>query len=213
MGYGSPDWETADTPSALRAAIAVLEQRERELLDATAETVERHGVRPDVPIATMPPAAQAELNPLTDRVHQVRGDLRDLRRRLAAIVPDEHGCYHLLDGSTARVASNGEPISAVGGVIYEEDGQTVDTSKRSDDWWRRHRRHLRVLSDRVRDERVARARCSSAAHASRVRPRARQHRCSVSRRSSSSSRTSGADPGSSDSDPASTADAAAGWWL
>lgn len=226
---GSPlDWDTfvaelesalnqaatraSNTPGRLRAAIAVLEDRECELLDASAETVARLGVCREVPIATMPAAAQAELNPLTDRIGYVRRELRELRRQLAAIVPDDHGQYHLLDGSTAQ-APLGAVISAVSGVIYVEAGETVDTSKRSDDWLRRHRRHVRELSDRVRVERVAHARrhCSTT-HASHVRPRPRRHRCSVTRRSSSSSRTAGQDPGS-DSDPASTASDAAGWWL
>jgi len=110
---------------------------------------------------------------------------------------EAHGWTIQPDGSYAKELSNGRVLSAFGGISYEEDGEIVDTSKRSDEWHRRHKRHLQDFGHRVRTKRLEKVR-------SRTRPapqrRAREHRPAAARRAASSSTTSSSDPG--DPDPA-----------
>src|SRR5829696_1953188 len=105
------------------------------------------------------------------------------------------------DGTSAKPQDNGKVLSVWGGIRYEEDGEIVDTSTRSDEWLQRHRRITREFGERVRAEQLAKAR---RARPARTRQCTREHRPATARRTSSSSRTSSADPGSdsSDSDPA-----------
>ena len=81
----------------------------------------------------------------------------------------------------------------------EDDGTVVDTSKRSDEWLRSHRRHVREFGARVRAERLQKVRRAGPAVAVRSRTRTRERRPGATRRTASSSTTSGNDP-SGDSD-------------
>ena len=99
------------------------------------------------------------------------------------------------DGTPAKALDNDRVISSYGGVRYEEDdGAIVDTSKRGEQWQRRHQRHVRKFGQRVRDERLQKVR--SRARLSPQRRARHEHRPGRARRAASSSTSSSADPGS-----------------
>jgi hypothetical protein len=110
------------------------------------------------------------------------------RQALEPAANEKHGWTLQEDGSYAKPSPNGKTISAYGGVRYEEDGEIVDTSTRSDQWHRRHRAVTRDFGTRVRAERLAKAR--SRTRAAVGQRRAREHRPRVARRTSSSSSSS-----------------------
>jgi hypothetical protein len=102
------------------------------------------------------------------------------------------------DGSHITLLPNGTPLTCWGGARWEEDGQVVDTSTRSEQWLENHRRLTRDFAARARGERLVTVRSRTRWAPQR---RAREHRPVATRRTSSSSRTSSADPGDSDGEP------------
>lgn len=151
----------------------------------------------------VPAREQTEPSPVEIKLNTLRWELRQwalVAARAGEFAANEaHGWTIMADGTCAKVLDNGKVLSAWGGVSYEEDGEIVDTSKRSDQWHKRHRTVTRQFGTRVRDERLTNAR-------SRTRPavgqqRAREHRPAATRRANSSSSTSSADPGDPEPEP------------
>jgi hypothetical protein len=185
-----------NAPTRLRNAIAACEAIERDLLRRSREAVERHGVRPDVPISTMPAEAQDELNPLTNAVYRARVRLKQLNEGLARVVPDEHGCFTFEDGRKGRVGPDGQLISSISWVSSwqepDENGElvTYTSDGPSKQTLEEHRAAvLAFKKSRVYRREVRRLRPVAAKRTRQSRPRARRERRHIART------TSSADPG------------------
>jgi hypothetical protein len=138
---------------------------------------------------------------LNDRIAEVDRQIREwdhvaeFSGRYAA--NEALGWTILPDGTCAKVLDDGKVLSVYGGLseFEDSDGVTYKLDGPDEQWKRRHQRHASAFGDRVRGERLAKAR-------SRTRParqqRTRERRPGANRRTASSSTTSSSDPGDPD---------------
>jgi hypothetical protein len=166
--------DATDEPARLRTAIALCEQRERELDD------------------------RRRLRYLWDVLDDLRRELaRYVPDEHGNYALPDGGHAHVQPNG--RVISGYSYVSE----FEDSDGRTYTLAGPDDQWQVRHRGHVQALSARVRAEQVARSRrreLSPVAQVAARGARAREYRPAAARRAASSSRTSSQDPGASDPD-------------